>query len=518
MPQNDTNISPLRRRLLKAGLLLPGLSIPSAFGNLYPHPHAESLEFLDRNTYVSNMTLHTHFLSGQDRRGDACMMAVGNRRYLLQITGSGGQVYDITDPLHPVVVNDAAFDAECIELAFNQRTGKWLLVAGFDVDPGPPMTPDHPQGKYDDPSMASRYLEWEGLRGFRLYDATDPLNLKVLSEYSTDGGDPARRIQTGMGVKGSTYNGGRYLFLDTAPDNSFVRMESPLRYYSDCVQIVDLLDPEAPELVTNWWLPGQRRDEYEAYSQWRQYGDRQSFTGVYGGFHLPEMLENGGRYGYAAYGAFGLFVFDLADIRNPKLIGRFDPSPEPGAIPFHTVDVTRVPDHGLLLVNPEAINLDCNEAYHPLWIVDVGDPASPRPVGQLPRPVPPAAAPYGDFCSKRGRFGPHSPSPSNAPGRVPTGFTAYAFFIAGVQCFDISDPGDPRLSAHFIPPQAGSLDQVGSYHRSVDKIFVEWDRRIIWALTDTGIYGLSTPALGAPVLAALRPQRWALPGVNAGHP
>ena len=43
-----------------------------------------------------------------------------------------------------------------------------------------------------------------------------------------------------------------------------------------------------------------------------------------------------------------------------------------------TIDVTRL-DRGFVITNPEALNPDCNEPYQPLWIVDVRDPAKPKP-------------------------------------------------------------------------------------------------------------------------------------------
>lgn len=518
------NVQVARRQLLKTGMALAlGGALPAgiarrALANHHPHPHAGSIDFLDRNTYRREMAVLQHFEAGKNRRGDIQFMCRGAERFLFQLTSGGCSVYDITNPLRPSIINEGAFEAQQIQLAYNRKAGKWIVIAAHHSDPpGVYPSPEYPNGRYDEPGIEDAWRNWKGLRGVMIWDATDPTDIRLLSHYSTDGGDPARELQTGMGVKESFYTGGKYCFLDTAADNTFVHMESPLRYYSNAIQVIDVEDPEAPKFISNAWLPGQRRDEREAYGSWPEFGDRLSFTGLHSGTAVPVNIEDGGRYGYSAFGALGMLVHDFSDPGNPRLAGRFDPPSEPGAIAMHTVDVTRIDTRGIVLIEPEAVNPDCNEPQHPIWIVDVRNPAEPRPISQLPRPVPPEDAPYDDFCDKRGRFGPHAPPAWNAPGRVHPNLTMYPYFIAGLQCFDITDLREPTIAAYFIPPQAGDLAVPGSYHRSVDHILVEWDRNLIWAGTDTGLYLLSTPHLGEPIVDPLPVAEWALPGSNIGH-
>jgi hypothetical protein len=91
-------------------------------------------------------------------------------------------------------------------------------------------------------------------------------------------------------------------------------------------------------------------------------------------------------------------------------------------------------------------------------------------------------------------------------------------------------------NAYFVAPHGGSLspecaespdklegdvmkrcdEQVNSYNRPTDQVFVEWDRNLIYAGTTTGLYILSTPALGKPVLGAMPVTEWSLPQLNAG--
>lgn len=71
--------------------------------------------------------------------------------------------------------------------------------------------------------------------------------------------------------------------------------------------------------------------------------------------------------------------------------------------------------------------------------------------------------------------------------------------------------------AYFIPPQGGNLETFGSGNRNTDNVFVEWDRNLIYSATDTGLYVLATPALGAPKVQPMPVHRWSLKGLNAGH-
>ena len=69
-----------------------------------------------------------------------------------------------------------------------------------------------------------------------------------------------------------------------------------------------------------------------------------------------------------------------------------------------------------------------------------------------------------------------------------------------------------------MPPQAGEIDDPETYERSADSVFIEWDRRLIWLASSSGLHLLSTPALGAPILEPLPVAAWSLPGLNEGHP
>jgi hypothetical protein len=503
-----------RRDFLKLGTAAGGIVVaaPGAIGtvlaNRHPNPRPTSLPYLDRNMYRKNTAVLAHFAPGEQRGGKMQMMAQGERRFLFQ----QGDVIELTDPLKPKMLNKGGFVGSQLQVAYNRNLGKWILMTGAGVA-GTFSTPKWPNGKYDNPDLIKQNIEQKGLRGVRFYDANDPAKLVLLSEWSCDQGNPKREVQTGSGTHRNYYDGGQYAYLDTAPDNSFTRMESSVRYYSNGIQIIDVSDPSRPKFVANWWLPGQREDEEEDYKKWREHGDKRSFTTLHGPMYVPRKVEAGGRHGFSAYSAFGMMIHDLSEIQKPRLIGRFYPKMKPGAIPFHTIDIVRL-DRGFVIANPEVLNPDCNEPYQPLWVIDVRDLAKPKPLAQLPVPVPPADAPYRTFCDKRGRFGSHNPPHMKAPGRPHPTFTAYSFFNAGVQLFDIKEPAKPRNIGYFIPPQPGNLDDYLSYPRDTDNVYVEWDRKLMWAATGTGLYLITSPALGKPVLEPMAVKEWSLPGLN----
>lgn len=487
-----------------------GLLSRGVWANNHPHPHADSVDFLDPETYQKNCTVHAHFHGG-GRAGKSQMMARGRRRFLF----AAGQVWEVSEAKNPTLINDDAFIGWQVQLAYNSKLKKWILMTAASPPPTS-ATPRAPQGKYDDPTLIDNARYATGLRGVRIYDATDPENIKLLSKWSCDQGDPDREVQTGGGTHRNYYDGGRYAYLDASPDNSFINMEAPVRLYTNCLQIIDVADPERPKFVSNWWFPGQRAGELGAYREWREYGDRSSFTAAHGGFYVPKKVEDGGRYCYCSYGSFGITVHDVSNPAEPKLVSRWRPPYLPGAIPFHTADVSWL-DRGILIGTAETLNPDCNEPFHPNYVLNISDVENPEPIAEFGRWQPPPSAPYDSFCDKRGRFGTHNPPHLKAPGKRHGSFIGYAAFNAGFQFMDFTDPAAPEMDGWFIPPTSGSFSDPGSWNRIGDGLFVEWDRRLIWAFADSGVYLISHPSLGKPDFEPREVATWTLDGLNQGH-
>ena len=94
---------------------------------------------------------------------------------------------------------------------------------------------------------------------------------------------------------------------------------------------------------------------------------------------------------------------------------------------------------------------------------------------------------------------------------------ALSYFNAGIRLYDISDSTDPKEVAYFVPPRDGEIDNFATWRRGTsENVFIEWDRNLIWLSTHEGIYCLSSPALGAPVLEPRKISEWTAPHLNAG--
>jgi len=331
--------------------------------------HARLVSELDRNQYAENVTLLEHYFDGENHGTKLQMMAIGERRYFFQGLYDGRtMVLDVTDPMNMTVVARDSYAGRQLQLAYSQSAGRWILISSAEADDN-----------------------GEGLQGVRIYDASDPRNVVHLADWSTDRGDPSRRVQEGSGTHRNYYDGGRYAYLDSQMDDEHSVAE---RGRANGVQIIDVEDPSNPLFVSYWWVPGMRVDEVEEYRQWREHGDGLSSTSQHGPFYVPERAEDGGRYGYSTWGSFGFKIFDLSDITAPKPIGEWRPAQyRPGRhIEFHGTNVAFL-DRSFVITNPEPIIPHCLAGpWYDSYVIDVRDKANPRMVATLPVPVPPEEA------------------------------------------------------------------------------------------------------------------------------
>ena len=509
---------PSRRQFLKqaagiAGATLAGSAIP-AFADRHAAPSPNSLTYLDRRMYIHNMELLAHILPGERRGGKMQFMAKGDRRYMFQ----AGDVIDISDPRKASVVNRGGFQGGQLQVGYNHKIKKWIMMTGAPA-PITASTEEAPYGKYDPKGqkLVDEWKNFKGLRGVRFWDVTDPTKIVKLSEFSTGA--------TGSGTHRNYYDGGQYAYLDTSPDDSYSNQPSYFRPLVNGNMIVDCSDPANPKQVSFWAVPGSKKGEEAEYQKWMWsklvppavHPDQTPFAGLHGPVYVPQKLENGGKRGYGSFGCNGFIILDLSDPKHQKEIGRFEPPPQYAGmgIAFHTIWCGML-EKGFVIANGETTNSDCNQIYLPNWVIDIRDEQHPIPVATLPRPSPPSEAPYKDYCFKRGRFGTHNPPHIKAPGKPSPNFIAYSYFNAGLQCYDISNPFKPEWIAWFVPPQGGDLKEFASYNRACDNVFIEWDRNLIYAACDTGIYVLSCAELGKPMMDPMPVTEWALERLNEG--
>lgn len=471
---------------------------------------AGALDYLDRKSYIHNMEVHAHLPGATIVGGEpmGSLWAKGSRRML---AGGGGFV-DITEPTKPVVVNKGVYQGGLPNVVYSTALKKWILTSAAQV----PLTdpnPQYPRGKYH-PENAARSTGYKGLRGLRNYDVTDPAKPVLLSEFNTG--------EKGSGTHMNFYDGGRYAFLDCGWDDQ-LRQESSERPYSNALMIVDMSDPAKVKEVSRWWAPGQLLSEEAEYRKYPFANDQSSWTGNHGGCTVPIRVEDGGTVGYAGFGIFGMYVLDFSDITKPKIKGHAThPLENMGGIPYHTcyptiADASQPKLQNLVIGVFEALEADCREPFHTSYVIDVKDPARPKIVGLFPRPMPHPDAPYADFCQARGRFSAHNMQGWIAPGKQRPEIAAHTYFNAGLRIYDLSEPTEPKEVAYFVPGRDGEMDKFGSWRRGTsENVFIEWDRNLIWLSTHEGVYCLSTPALGKPVLEPKKVERWTAPHLNVG--
>jgi hypothetical protein len=467
------------------------------------------LDFLDRKQYIKNMDIVSH-VSGLSISGGEPLTSLWARGAQRLLIGGGGFV-DISDPRKPFQLNKGIMQGSA-SVAYNSALRKWIVMTAAAAPLTAP-TPEFPRGKYHK-EYFDRSVGYRGLRGIRTYDATDPRSPQLLQEFSTG--------ETGSGTHHNFYDGGKYAYLDCGWDDQF-RQESSERPYANALMIVDLSDPANVKEVSRWWVPGQRIGEEREYGKWPFAGDESSWTGNHGAATVPERVENGGTVGYCGMGAFGMYVLDLSDITKPRASGHVRHQLEAmGGIPFHTcyplvADAAHPRLRGLVVGVFEALEADCREPYHTSYVVDVRNPKNPKIIGLFPRPEAPPDAPYADFCQARGRFSAHNCQSWLAPGVMRPELMALTFFSAGLRIYDLSDPTEPREVAYFVPPRDGELSDFNSWRRGTsENVFIEWDRHLIWLSTHEGVYCLSCPFLGKPILEPRKIVKWSVPHLNAG--
>ena len=166
------------------------------------------------------------------------------------------------------------------------------------------------------------------------------------------------------------------------------------------------------------------------------------------------------------------------------------------------IDITKAESSGMVYYSGYPMNSDCYEPYKEIYVIDVRDPAKPQIVNALPRPLPPANAPFQDYCQRRGSFGPKRTGYfAQQPGTPSPRYLPYAFYNAGMQMFDVADPLKPTIAAYFVPPMVDPKMNL-DYGDPVHGVYIEWDRKLVWVMSNHGNYAVSSPLLGKPTLGA----------------
>jgi hypothetical protein len=257
--------------------------------------------------------------------------------------------------------------------------------------------------------------------GFRLYDISDPSQPKLIHHQLT-GGIGVHRFDMDE----------RYAYISTEMDG----------YIGNILVIYDIRNPQKPEEVSRWWMPGQHIAG----------GETPTWSGK------RHRLHHALRFGsemWASCWHGGFRVVDISDISRPKTIGTYNYHP-PFPEPTHTAMPLPVRVGGrriALAIDEEDQAQSAKEEeqrrgrlHAGMSTYDVTDLANVKPlalfeVSELDSP----------FARTPGaRFGAHQFD------ERPTGTLVHAvWFSAGLRIIDVADPSAPREAGFFIPDPAG---------------------------------------------------------------
>ena len=219
------------------------------------------------------------------------------------------------------------------------------------------------------------------------------------------------------GVHRFTFDG-RYAYLSP-------HMEG---YVGNIALILDLKNPEKPEEVGRWWMPGQ----------WKAGGETPTWHGWDHRCHHP--IRRGDRL-YISYWHGGFAIVDISNMSKPKTVSILDWSP-PYPCPTHTTlpFANKIMDRDFMIVTDEEVGeklMPTPNAF--LWVVDITEETRPIPIANY-------MIPYDGESKPGSRFGAHQPAE-----QVYDNIHYVTWFAGGLRIMDISDPAHPKERGYFIP-------------------------------------------------------------------
>ena len=249
--------------------------------------------------------------------------------------------------------------------------------------------------------------------GFKVWDISDRSNPRLLSHTRTHG----------FGVHRFDMDE-RYAYIST---------EMP-GYIGNILVIYDLTNPEKPEEISRWWMPGQHLEGGETPA-WEGYGHR-----------LHHALRVGDELWASVWHA-GFRVIDISDITQPRTLATH--TYHPWVVePTHTVlpVIPRIDGRRIAVVADEEHDHRHGQPHAGLWLFDITDLDDIRPlstfhVSEMDSP----------WSRAPGRFGMHQ-----FQEHIDDHLVYCAWFAGGLRIVDISDPLRPQEAGFYIPaPTAG---------------------------------------------------------------
>lgn len=300
----------------------------------------------------------------------------------------GTSIYDVADPKHPRLI--AKLDVPMGWHSHKVRVANGLMVVNYE--------------KFRDGAP-----EFGG--GLGIFDVSRPSRPRLVNKWRVSG--------EGGGVHRYDFDG-RYAYISPTAEG----------YVGNIMMILDLANPEAPEEVGRWWIPGQHVAGGEEYP-WDDY--------VKPRCHHP--LRHGDRL-YVSYWHHGFFILDIADMSKPALVsavntGPADPHPTHTALRMPTKlkgrDIMLVADEDVAKLRPSP------PAF--AWVYDISSEQQPTPIATFQVPGLDV-----DGAPQPPMMGCHQPSERFHGTTIP-----FAWFARGLRLVDVSDPFAPREVGFYEP-------------------------------------------------------------------
>ncbi|MCZ6843302.1 MAG: RNA polymerase subunit sigma-70 [SAR324 cluster bacterium] len=244
--------------------------------------------------------------------------------------------------------------------------------------------------------------------GFKIYDISDKTSPRLIKFQKT----------YGVGVHRFDCDQ-RYAYISTEKEG----------FHGNILSIYDLENPEQPEEISNWWMPGQHLAG----------GDTPHWTGYRNRLHHTMKLRD--RI-YASCWHAGFAIIDASDIASPVTLATHDYHP-PVLEPTHTIMPVPHPIEGreLALVIDEEHEHTHGQPHACMWLFDIGDLNNIHALSSFH--VSEADSPW----SRSGlRFGAHQ-FQEHLSGTL----VFVTWFSAGLRVVDIKNPLLPEEVGYFIP-------------------------------------------------------------------
>jgi hypothetical protein len=366
-------------------------------------------------------------------------------------------VIDVTDPSTPKIVKkiDAPANTDMPQLSLNGNLLMTSLSRPNSIARMSAAAESFPD--FQRPQPEGRVLP----SGVAFWDISNPVNPVQVGVWQAG---------SSYGTHRNSYPGGKYAYLSAGKPS----------FRSNILLILDVSDPKNPKEIATWHQQGQKE------------GEALENPDILPGFHGPASVSPDGKMLTMGYTP-NVVNLDITDIEHPKLIGKLQLNPPFAYNQIQSIH-TVLPywDRKLLYVNDEAKLANCGEPLPLHGLIDNSNPTKPTLMSLFPVPRPPAGSKYKDFCELPGRFGPHNVSTEihNPDVARPGNLIHVAYFNAGLQVFDITNPRLPTNPGYFLPADSKepTVSQSGYLNNYIAQDIVVDTRGYIYMTGSGGLY------------------------------